>query len=121
MAAIVRAAQRQQVRLLSSFWITRENLADHNATRAAAAANILQLVWACVLDTGALRTLANDLAAAGIPTADVPHLAAAQIGGAQYLVTADDSLQRRAARPAVGRLVTVQVLNPVDLQVRRII
>ena len=59
-----------------------------------------------------LRALVSRLGSFGVSLADAAHVAAAQIGGADYLVTNDHRLARRAAQADVARLLTVAVVNP---------
>ena len=56
-----------------------------------------------------LQERAREIAQMGIPALDAAHLAAAEAGGADIVLTCDDILIRRA-----GRLVlALRVLNPV--------
>ena len=54
---------------------------------------------------------AEELAAVGFPPMDALHLACAEVGGAEVLLTTDDRLSRAARREA-GRL-RIRVENPV--------
>jgi len=111
---LVRAVIAGRASLLSSFWLVQENEADRNRARAAAA-RILRRAWASVIETDELNRHTDRLVSLGLPAPDALHVAAAQIGGADYLVTTDDRLCRRLWRPAVAMLLTAAVLDPVAL------
>jgi hypothetical protein len=57
----------------------------------------------------ALQVRARDMALMGIPALDAAHLAAAEVGGADIVLTCDDAMVRRAARLGLA----LRVLNPV--------
>jgi hypothetical protein len=56
-----------------------------------------------------LEKRARDIAQLGIPALDAAHLAAAEIGGADVVLTCDDVMIRRAGRLGLA----LRVLNPV--------
>lgn len=56
-----------------------------------------------------LQDRARQIAQLGIPGLDAAHLAAAEIGGADIVLTCDDGTIRRAARSELA----LRVLNPV--------
>jgi hypothetical protein len=59
--------------------------------------------------SGRLQQRARQIAQLGIPALDAAHLAAAEIGGADIVLTCDDLMIRRAARFGLP----LRVLNPV--------
>jgi hypothetical protein len=56
-----------------------------------------------------LRERARHFERSGVPALDAAHLAAAEIGGADIVLTCDDRMRRRAERLGL----TLRVLNPV--------
>ena len=59
--------------------------------------------------SGGLQERAREFEQQGIPALDAVHLAAAEIGGADVVLTCDDVMVRRA-----GRLgLSLRVLNPM--------
>ena len=115
-AGILRRVTTGQARLLNSFWLVRENLADRDALRPASADRILQLAWACALQTAAVDAFAERLVRLGVGAADALHVAVAQIGGATHFLSADDRLRRRLGRPVFLTLLTMFVADPVALE-----
>ena len=59
--------------------------------------------------TESLEQRARQIVRQGIAVLDAAHLAAAEIGGAEIVLTCDDVLVRRAARLGLA----LRVLNPV--------
>lgn len=115
LAAINSAIADGRLRLLSSSWLGRENQADPDVIRAAAAARILHQAWACTLDTATVNALAARLVALGVHPADALHVATAEIGGADYFVSTDDRLCRRLSRLTVATVFTFTPTDPVTL------
>lgn len=56
-----------------------------------------------------LKLRARHFAQLGIPALDAAHLAAAETGGAEIVLTCDDRMRRRAARLGLA----LRILNPV--------
>jgi len=65
------------------------------------------LLWDEVSD--GLQERASEIAQTGIPALDAAHLAAAEVGGADIVLTCDDIMIRRAERLGLA----LRVLNPV--------
>jgi predicted nucleic acid-binding protein len=59
--------------------------------------------------SGGLQERAREFEQQGIPALDAAHLAAAEIGGADVVLTCDDVMVRRAARLGLS----LRVLNPM--------
>jgi predicted nucleic acid-binding protein len=64
--------------------------------------------WSIEVSDG-LQERAREIAQTGIPALDAAHLAAAEVGGADIVLTCDDIMIRRAERLGLA----LRVLNPV--------
>ena len=62
--------------------------------------------------TGAIRQRAKGLVRLGFKGRDALHVASAETGGVDALLTTDDDLQRKA--PKARRSLRVKVLNPTE-------
>ena len=64
-----------------------------------------------IAPTPNLQERARQLTQLGISALDAAHLASAESGKAEIMLTCDDVLLRRARRPTLG--VTLRLMNPV--------
>jgi predicted nucleic acid-binding protein len=74
----------------------------------------LDLAVENILLTDAVLDRARELERLGLRTIDAQHVAAAEAGRVDYLVTCDDRFLRRSQRGALG----VQIISPTDMEPR---
>lgn len=110
--AILRAVEADQVHLVSSEFVEVETEQGPPGDRAERIHDVLRLAHSTVRFSNAIATRALELAPAGLRGFDAMHIASAEYGRADLLITADDRMVRRSRRVKPPLVLTV--LNPLD-------
>lgn len=116
--AILEDIESEQVTLVSSSALVYENLMSPLVDRREYVASYLDLAAIVVRADEPLRSRAREIEQQRLAPLDALHLASAERGHADYFVTCDDRILRRAR---AGRLVVaVEVVTPIEfVAVRR--
>lgn len=108
--AVLHAVMTGQVRWLGSPVVDLEIARNPNAERRRQVMELAALTTERATLSAADRTQAHGFEAQGLGAFDALHLAAAERGGADVLLTTDDRFVHRAAR--LSGALRVHVLNP---------
>ena len=99
-----------------SFVLDYENSRDPIPERRAFVARVAQSCESSIEPDESIRSLARQLADTHeIKGRDALHLACAESAGCDYLVTCDARLVRQGQRLREQGVLTVEVINPIDL------
>jgi len=99
-----------------SFVLEYENSRNPFPERRALVHYLAQACDSTIEPNESIRALANELSENhNLRGRDALHLACAELSGCDYLVTCDDRLIRRGQRLNEVNVLTVEVVNPVDL------
>jgi len=99
-----------------SFVLDYENSQNPAPDRAATIRRLAQLCRHSVTVNENVRALAQRLTeVSAVSPLDALHLACAETGGCDYLVTCDDRLVKQAQQLRRGGHIRVRAVNPVDL------
>ncbi len=110
--ALLRAIEADRVHLVSSEFLEVETAQGPRGERAERIRDVLSLASDTVRFSDAIEARALELAPAGLRGFDAMHIASAESGRAELLVTTDDRMVRRARR--VKPPLDLTVLNPMD-------
>jgi len=113
---LIAALEAGEAELVSSEYLTFEVGQTPDADRVHRVTTILRLASRVVGMSPSLLLRARALATFGLRGLDALHIASAEAGGAQMLVTTDDRMLRRAER-ARGE-IRLDVLTPVQALAR---
>ncbi|MGH7964288.1 MAG: PIN domain-containing protein, partial [Candidatus Binatia bacterium] len=117
MIVILDAAERGYIELISSSALLYENLMSPLVARREYVATYLDMASAFVTLDEILRERAQEIERQGIASLDALHLASAERAGAEWFVTCDDHILRKARR---GKLpVRFRVSTPVEFVTER--
>ena len=115
--AILGKVEEGVVELISSSALLYENLKSPLVDRREYVVTYLDMASIFVTTDEALRERAREIAQQGITPLDALHLASAERAGAEWFVTCDDRVLRKARR---GRLtVGVKISTPVEFVAER--
>ena len=106
-----------EIKLVSSSVLVYENLMSPLVDRREYIATYLTLATTFVTTDTALLKRATEIGAQGIRPLDALHVASAERGGAEWFVTCDDRILRKARRGKVGARLIVG--TPVEFVARR--
>lgn len=99
-----------------SFVLDYENSRDPILERREFVARVAQVCRGTIEPDEAIRSLARTLADTHeMQGRDALHVAAAELSGCDYLVTCDDRLVRQGRRLKEQGVLTLVVINPVEL------
>jgi predicted nucleic acid-binding protein len=99
-----------------SFVLAYENSLDPIPERREFAERLSRCCDAAIEPDESIREMAQQMSQSHqIRSRDALHLACAQLSGCDYLVTCDEQLVRQGQRLRTKGLVTVKVINPIDL------
>ncbi|MEK7838966.1 MAG: PIN domain-containing protein [candidate division NC10 bacterium] len=108
----VRLEAEAVVGLLAAVESGRVDDQDPDAERVRRVRSLLGLVSKSVAASRAVAARARDLERVGFRGLDALHMASAEAGGADLLITTDDRMIRRAVR--VGRDLLVRLVTPPE-------
>ena len=99
-----------------SFVLAYENSRNPFPERRAFVEQLAQVCQQTIEPNEAIKTLAQNLSDRHqVRGGDALHLACAEIAGCDYVVTCDDRLIKQGERLRRQAVLTVQVMNPLDL------
>ncbi len=111
-ALLVASFEAEQIQLISSEYLAFEASQDPDRERVLRVLSVLRLATTSVKLSEAVARRARELERFGLRGLDALHVASAEAGRADLLVTTDDRLARRARR--AGDAITVQVASPIE-------
>jgi len=115
-AAVFAMIENGQLSARWSFVLAYENSRDPIPERREFAERLSRSCAAVVEPNEVIRDMARQMSQSHqIRSRDALHLACAQLSGCDYLVTCDEQLVRQGQRLRTKGLVTVKVINPIDL------
>lgn len=106
------------VSIISSSVLAYENSLSPFSERKERVSNYIELASRTVKMTDAIRKRAIALEAAGFDSLDAMHLACAESGGAEYFVTCDDTIIKKARKE--GNAVSLSVCSPLEFLVEEV-
>ncbi|MEW6127649.1 MAG: PIN domain-containing protein [Acidobacteriota bacterium] len=114
---IIELCEKNLVELISSQVLLFEINQSVNLARKEFALEVLQYSTTVVTLDEEIKNRAKEIAAAGIMALDALHLAAAEIGGANYFCTCDDKLLKKAkalVKPTLTVVSPLQLLEELE-------
>jgi predicted nucleic acid-binding protein len=115
--AILDKVEEGDLEMLNSSALLYENLKSPLVDRREYVATYLDMASVFVATDEALRERTREIAQQGIAPLDALHLASAERGGAEWFVTCDDRMLRKARRSKLT--VGVKVASPVEFVAER--
>ena len=109
---LLAAVESGRVDWVGSAYLDFEVDQDPDAERVKRVRSLLRLVSKSVAASRAVAARARDLERVGFRGLDALHMASAEAGGADLLITTDDRMIRRAVR--VGRDLRVRLVSPPE-------